>query len=747
MKIVKPQCLVLQTSPFQVGDDTVLSTAVGLGFRLSDPRILVHEAEVWATLAKAGVPAHLHAQAQPKRHAEWLLIGHASHRTADLGQASVEWAASVQLGACKKTVSCLQEASQGRREAGEIRVALSVDHGNSYRGAHRQNPLGREQINPPLQLATATGWSADPWAAMGPLDPSWTPRRQYLPRGPQALRELGDRQRGPGALPSMMDLRYFQQGSADQWSPAPAWRPDEAYELTGFGPLGVGYAGKLPGVAPRQFDQAFTDGAALQERSLQLKTVIFLPDHDLGLLWWQGALPLAYPTEELPVLFTLAVDAAPPVLAPQDIVAFARQRVDPADHDSRVLSDARLMPPLSHGLVWELIMETEDHPRFNPPQRGYEAVQGRLAEFEHQLESARQAREEADQRYQALATTVLPPGQTNPSYAKPDWRQLLQGPVQNDLLDGVTLRGEDLSNLSLAGWQLKRVSFENCNLRGTRWQSCQFDGVNFSHCDMHQASLSDTTLRRSKWDHCELQEWSVQGGHWQQVEWRHCHGDGLRAVNLQVQQWNLDHCACNNWRLQEVEFENGALSACEAAHWQVSASRLDGVCLVDMNLQSLHLDQTRVEDLSAVRVNLEGSLMDRCRFNKSVFAAGCVLDFASLENCHWERCTWTQTSASALTARHCRFVAFCAAGCKLEGSRWQNSDLSNADFNNAGLNGAMFEASSLREASLLGARLEGSQVEGCNLLRAELLWSVLPANSRWRGNLEAGARMTPRRSS
>lgn len=745
MKVVKPQCLVFQSSPFQMGDTTVLATALGLGFRLSDPRILVHESEVWSALEKAAVPLHSYAQSPPKRHAEWLLVGHATHRAADQGQSSIEWVASAQLGTSKKTVSCEQQVSQGRREAGAINVALSVDHANAYRGARRQNPSGREEINPPLQLATATGWSADPWAAMGPLDPTWTVRRQFLPRGGQALREMGDRQRGPGALPSMMDLRYFQQGSQDQWITADAWQPDEAFELTGFGPNGEGFLGRLPGITPRQFDQALTAEAPPHERALKLKTVVFLPDQDLCVLWWQGAMPLAHPTEQPQVLFTLAVDTTPPTRPVQEIVSFAHQRIDPADSDTAILSDTRLMPPLSHGVVWELIAETEDHPRFNPPRRSYEATVERLSVFEGQLERARLAQEQADHRYKALSNSVLPPGQSSPSYAKPDWRKLLQGPVQADLLDGVTLRGVDLSGLTLTGWTLKRVSLEMCDLRGTRWQGCHLEGVNFSHCDMRKVSMTDLSIRRAKWEQCELQELSVQGGQWQQVEWSRCQCESLRATNVHWLQMTLDRSVSTAWRLQGVDIENWVLSGCDASRWHVSGSQLNSLSLVDLNMSSLHLHQSKVVDMSAVRTNLEGSLMEGCQLNKSVIALGCVLDFASLEDCVWERCTWTQTNASALTAKHCRFVAFCAAGCNLESSRWQLCDLSNADFNDARLKGGMFEGCSLREASLLGAVLDGSQIEGCNLLRAELMWAVVPPNTRWRGNLDAGSRMEARR--
>ena len=745
MKIVKPQCLAFQATPLQIGDVHTLHTALGLGFRLSDPRILVHETEIWSALAKAGAPAHCHLQTQPKPQAEWLLLGHATHCTPDQGQPAVEWVASVQLGASRKQVSCQQTAQQGRREAGMLHVALPVDHANSHRGAQHQNPLGQASIQPPLQLATATGWRADPWAAMGPLEPTWTARRQYLPRGGWALREMADAKRGPGAWPSTLDQRYFQQASPTQWRAAPHWQVDEHFELIGFGPSGTGYVGQLPGIAPRQIDLAPTAGAELRESALALKTVLFMPDQDLGLMWWQGSLPIAYATQEVPQLLALAVDTGRPSRSAQDIVGFAQRRVDPAQPDPSLLSDQALMPPLASGVVWELIVEVEDHPRFDPKRLDYDAVQHRLQALEQQLEQARHSQQEADQRYQALSTSMLAADASLPGQAPRPWRSLLQGPPQIGLLDGVTLRDEDLSGLNLAGWQLNRVRLERCNLRNTRWKACQFEAVQFAECDLRQATLTEVNMRHTKWDRCELQEMVVHGGKWQQIEWTSCHCEGVCLADVHWQQLTMDRSSCVGWRIQGADIENWSLSQCDASRWNVSSTQWNSFGLLDVNMASLHLHKTVVVDLSALRTSFEGCLMAASRLKKSVLAHGCVLDFSTLQDCVWQDSTWVGTSAAAVTAEHSSFPGFCAAGCRLEGSQWLHCDLSRADLNGAGLNGAQFDHCSLRDASLLGADLSLSQVKGCNLVKAQLQWAVVQTGAGWSNNLDAGSRVLPRR--
>lgn len=746
MKVVKPQSLVFQAAPFQLGDQTILQTAVGLGFRLSDPRIFVHEAEVWAALAKVDAPSHFLLQAQPKPFAEWLLLGRSHHREVYRGGSHVEWAASVQLQQTQKVISCRQKVEAGHASGDPIAASLLIDHSQSHHGAHCQNPVGSKLSDTALQLMGATGWSADPWAAMGPLEPTWSIRRQFLPRGSHILGEMANAKRGPGAWPAGMDGRYFQQASPGQWSRQSEWAADAPFELQGFGQDGQGFKGCLPGVTARQFDSDLAEPSSLRERTLALKTVIFLPDQDLGLLWWQSSMPLAYATQDVPVLMTLALDLKTPCLQATEIEHFARRRADPTLHDPALMLDVSLMPPLQSGCVWDMIVEAEDHPRFSPPQRDYAAVQKRLQDMHRQMQGAQEAKVAADQRYQSLVDTTKLPDQGSKAPEGKTWREVVQGSVRSEWVEGVTLSEVDLSGLNLSGWSFKRTRFERCNLRDTRWKSCHLEDVSFAQCDLSGASLHSVSVHRSKWSHCQLARLQLHAGKWAQVEWADCQAEGAHIANVHWQQWVMNRCSLAAWQIQAGDIQRWTLMGCDATRWRLQATQLSELSASDVNWSSLHLQKTVVDDMSAVRTNFEGALFEGCRLTKAVLALGCVLDFASLEDCVWQQSTWSGISASALTANHSSFPKFCAAGCKLESSQWRRCDLSHADFSNALLRGAVFEHSSLRDAALLGTDFGMGEVQGCNLVGARLQWASVQTGSKWRNNLDAGSQIHPRRS-
>ena len=77
MKFSKPQQLLVLTAPVKFGRSSHLGVTVGFGFRLSDPRILAHETEIWAAMESAPMSFKALDEGMPKPFAEWLMAGHA----------------------------------------------------------------------------------------------------------------------------------------------------------------------------------------------------------------------------------------------------------------------------------------------------------------------------------------------------------------------------------------------------------------------------------------------------------------------------------------------------------------------------------------------------------------------------------------------------------------------------------------------------------------------------------------------
>ncbi|WP_039756210.1 hypothetical protein, partial [Chromobacterium haemolyticum] len=123
-KHIKPQSALLSTSRTQIGVQAQLRIAAGIGFRLSDPRVLAHEAAVWEAI-KATEPAlPLHEPGMPKRYAEWLLLGHAHYRAGREVAAKVDWVASVELAGVGKKVLCQAPAAPAADGSLHARLAL-----------------------------------------------------------------------------------------------------------------------------------------------------------------------------------------------------------------------------------------------------------------------------------------------------------------------------------------------------------------------------------------------------------------------------------------------------------------------------------------------------------------------------------------------------------------------------------------------------------------------------------------------
>jgi len=126
MRHIKPQAALIATARTQIGATPMLAISIGVGFRLSDPTILVHEAAVWEALKAATPSVPLAEVAMPKRCAEWLLAGESVHRiTAADHRGMVEWNASVELDGVRKTVSCRVKANPG--SAPDAFARLTID--------------------------------------------------------------------------------------------------------------------------------------------------------------------------------------------------------------------------------------------------------------------------------------------------------------------------------------------------------------------------------------------------------------------------------------------------------------------------------------------------------------------------------------------------------------------------------------------------------------------------------------------
>ncbi|MDN7638809.1 DUF2169 family type VI secretion system accessory protein [Burkholderia cepacia] len=738
MRHIKPQAALIATAHTQIGSTPMLAISIGAGFRLSDPAVLVHEAAVWEALKAASPSVLLAETAMPKRCAEWMLAGHSVHRVpAGARGRAVDWVAWVELDGVRKTVSCRARADDRAAEPDAL-VRLAVDSTQAVAGGARENPLGIASGAAPLQRVSALGVGPAPLAAMGALGSDWPERVQWMPSRPGTLEALA-RDGTHMGWPADVDLRLFQQAAPDQWSRRDSWTPGARFELGGFGPHGDGHAGALPRLrAVALVTRTGRPGG--EQVPLRQQTIWFLPDRDIGVLWWNGAIATDYVLDDSPAQLVAAFKDADERVDTGALMAFAAQRTDLTNTDPMQQADHILMPAIDKGWTWELILDADDHPRFSPPLRGRAEIVSRLERHRSSLVDARQGQARLREFQETAKRTALPVAPPD----KHDWRQRFNQPGEASLA-GVTIRDADLTWLRFDGWHFDEVRFERCKFDRSAWRNCRLANVHAVDCSFADTTLDDVVwqggaivrskLMRSAWrgvvlerisiNDCELDDLSVSSGSWSTVALNG--GGGARGI------------------VQDVAWEGVSWNGVDACYWTWARIRADNLGLVECKLISLTLSQSTMAKASMLLSDLSASVWRQNTMSSAVLSYGTSLERAQLSDCVFRTSCFQDLRAQAARVDHCSFMQLNAQHLKAECSSWTSTLLDGANLMHACLTSASFKRCSLREAMLYGADMRETRMQDCNLIRASTSWAHMPESGAWRSNLNAGRLDLPRR--
>ncbi|WP_059516887.1 DUF2169 family type VI secretion system accessory protein [Burkholderia singularis] len=737
MRHIKPQAALVTMTRTQIGSKPMLGVSIGVGFRLSDPVILVHEAAVWEALKAAAPSMPVAELAMPKRCAEWLLAGHSIHRVQPgMSGSTVDWAAWVELEGVRKTVSCRVQADKHAKH--DQFVQLAIDSAQAAAGNAGQNPFGIVSGTVPLQRVSMLGVRPEPLAAMGALASDWPERKQWMPIRPDSLEAMA-RDGTHVGWPESVDLRFFQQAAPDQWSHRDCWTPGGGFELSGFGVRGEGYAGSLPRLAAVALVKRA--GQPNPERvTLKQQTVWFLPDRDIGVMWWNGSVALDYPLDDsLEMLVAALKDMDEPVDT-NALMGVASQRLDLTCTDPMQESDQVLMPAIDKGWTWELILDADDHPRFSPPQRSRAEIRSRLEHHWAGLIEAREGRARADTFRERAEREVLP---SAPSDGR-DWRGWFDQATQRELVQ-VTVRDADLTGFHFDGWRFDEVRFERCRLDRCEWRNCQLSNVHVVDCVFVEATLDAVAwkggaivrdqLKRCTWSNvvlehisvedCDFDDLVVEGGSWAAVTVQSCRGarGSVRDAVWSSVSWN----------------------STDARYWAWTRVRSDDVNIVECKMEGLTLSQCTLAKLSVLLSDLSESVWQQSVLSFAVLSYDTSINRARLCDCVFESTCFQDLSAGFVHVDHCSFMQFNAQRLQAEYSAWTYTLLDGANMTHAWLVGGVFEHCSLKEAMLYGADLRETRMQDCNLIRAQASWTRLPGTGSWRGNLNTGKIDLPRR--
>jgi uncharacterized protein YjbI with pentapeptide repeats len=311
MKIIKPLSLGLLYKVYQQSKaNHLVVTALGF-FPLGRPvpdRFMV-EATQWGKVLSVLPAGQALDEVMPKSTGEAMVLGRAC---APGGQAVQQMAVRLQVGCIDKRLRVFGDRQWrygvmplfGITPPASF-VNMPLDYAHAFGGSdYADNPVGRGYNGNRLAALVGANQGTMPNveyadapvnchtrhfapAGLGPMSIDWAPRKRYA--GTYDQRWL--REDYPG-LPPDLDWRLYNQAATDQRM-AGGFKGGESYLLQGMHPLQQELRGELPDQRVRAFAlKQGEDAAALAEISLQLDTVWFLPEQELGVAAYRGKMPV-----------------------------------------------------------------------------------------------------------------------------------------------------------------------------------------------------------------------------------------------------------------------------------------------------------------------------------------------------------------------------------------------------------------------------------------------------------------------
>ena len=754
MKVIKPQTLAFQYAPTQIGSLSRMGFSVGYGFRLSDPRILVHEANVWAAVKSAPSSVPLCELSLPKRHAEWLLMGHSTSvaDAPELVGAPWEWAANVKWGDISKTVSC-------KSKVGVDGVArLSMDHAST--AAHAKHVGVDASKDSPLMLMGRLGAGADSAAAMAPLDQRWPERQKWMPVF-QSTTEAMALDGTHMGWPEKTDIRLFQQAYSNQWSRNATWPDNVEYALHGFGSRGASVEGRIPAVMPQlMVCRQWGDRLKYFTPELNLQTVWLLPDNDVGVLWWHGEVAIDYVLDNsIAYAVGMIAQSGKPVDV-DHMKSIAEIRLDYQNNEIFNESDYPLMPPVGQSIVWEQVLSSKDHPNNYAQTKSYDQIADELKQswentvqldkdLKEQMAAEKGRDEFVSKDYNPIYGPDFNYALSKPEIQGPSWKEYLVSGGVNEPRSLVkkTIRDQDLSDITIKDWKMEEVRFERCRFSGVKFIQNDFKKVDFFDCNFDRASFSDM-----QWEHGEISESKINEMQWRQIEI-----SGVNVNQVDSIDWRFISCALN-----DMLFDGGAhlglihddcdmdsmtyLNArLKDNYWK--KTKLTNIGVVASDFSGLLVAESLVEKFSVVDGCFDRLNCSKSQFNSFVLSKKSSLLGAEFSECIVENGCWLGIAADDLVVKNCSMKQINLEGVSAERSKWHYSLLSNAHVKGASMVDSHWNFVALCDANLCAVDFSEAILKDCNLTGANLAWSSLPPLAKMQSiNVMSEANLFPLRS-
>lgn len=741
MKIIKPLSLGLLYKTYrQSGVNRLVVTALGFFPLGADrPQRFLMEGPQWARVLPvlpAGQPLD---EAMPKTGAEAMVLG----RACAPGNRPVrQMEARLQVGPIDKRLAVFGDRQWrygvlplfGISQPTEF-VHMPLDFPHAFGGSGcEDNPVGRgydgnrfaalaganEGAMPNIEYA---GQAVDchgrryPPAGLGPMPIDWAPRKRYAGTYDESwLREVY-----PG-LPRDLDWRLYNQALPDQRTTSP-FTGGEAYLLQGMHPQIETIQGLLPDQRVKAFAlKKDSLPASLVEIGLQMDTVWFLPEQQLGVAAWRGEMQVA-DSDALDIgVLMLAYEGA--AETPRTLSYYAEAlalRLDPQTAPLHALNESQLAPSI------------------DPVDPALAAAEAKAA-----LQRRQDVLDEVTREFWEQSGMSPPPGYEPPK-AKPP---MLQTPSAKALAAGdmdLTALMQSVEKLVAttrdnAAAQQATLSHQLAELQALTGQSGNSASGSETRTDSGPTwtevlKRADGTATQDALAPLALAATPSQ------------HADLAAAAQLKNKARHASPTPLPPAQKLSpmVALQLGA----QVLAWARAGEKLAGRDLAGADLRNAALSGLDLSDCMLEFADLTGADLSGCNMSRAVLTQA-RLDGARLDDANLEEANLCGSEARAATFRRARLHSVRASkanwmqtdgrGCDLSAAQLDDSDLTGANFDGATLDTTILNQAKMAGSSWCGAsfnkcvawklQAHGADFSGSNWQRSAVIGSDLSA-SNW----------------
>lgn len=810
LKIIKPATLGILQKPFTLAGEHFLSVTALAFFPLGESRPrLLPEHEQWSKIEKALPQGQLLDEAMPKPRGEVLLAGHAYPAE---GEAQTCVRVRLQAGEIDKSLEARGDRDWSLGWVPLVRHSrprafrkMPLDYRRAYGGGrYKKNPLGCGHLKPLLRLLGGDncgplpnlgypGEKLDPGsrpqqpAGFGPLGQDWAQRRPLAGRYDSHWLK----HHAPG-YPLSLDPAFFNAAPQDQQLQS-YWLGGENYRLENLHPSRPLLEGAIPEILPRAFAQL--DGGPLREVPLQevplnLDTLWFFPDSELGVLIVHGQIPigdsdgldlrallLAWEkpgrarslghyqtvlklrsdlktaarhafnegqlTPEAPApLITQAGKSEPSPLLRE----IAQKTAATPQQLQQALDEQETLPQLDPAALesgnfdlGEILRDAEER-----AQRLQKEAERKREELQKQMEKLDQSGGQLLDGKQALERIFAPERELQQLRELAD---SIGDPAQRQqLLDAIPQLAQqqraarrlasesqcqpvcDEASEALTGW-LYGAMAESRSLAGLCLAGIKIHNADFRAMDLRDLILDGSELTDCRFDNSDLSGTSFIGAHLQNCSFDSTNLEATNWSRAQLQECSAERCALrdSNWH------------ATRARHCNFSGCNFERALFVDSDLASNRFDTGHFLKTIFARCNLDTSHWRETRAKNAAWLE-CRLSGADFSGAELGSCAWLNTTANGVRLDKSQLREFLASGdcqlrgaslaeCRAEQTGWRYSDLSGANFERARLSD-----SDLGMTNLDGASFRQALLHNCILMAASAQKADF-TESNWMGSL------------